>query len=141
MRSKRSGFALLEVLIAFVLIGVASLALVNLQVYGAQQADYAAKSLQALNHIESKLEWFRTRGASAELSTIGVADFSQLNHGSELDAKSAITLSWQIESADSSLSSSLKVITLTAQWQQRSGEHQQVRLKTMLASIGEFNSK
>ncbi|MEZ8385270.1 prepilin-type N-terminal cleavage/methylation domain-containing protein, partial [Vibrio splendidus] len=52
MISKHSGFSLIEVLISFLLIGVASLGLVKLQVYAEQKSDFALHSVEALHFAE-----------------------------------------------------------------------------------------
>ncbi len=136
MQTKQSGFSLIEVLISFLLIGVASLGLVKLQVNVEQQADYAKHSIKALNLAEQKLEWFRTRGASAATSSMAVADFDAITTGSS--AVGAYTLQWQVPAA--TVSGSLKTITVTTSWQDRMGQTQSVQLKTMLSRYSEFDN-
>ena len=81
--SKQSGFSFIEVLIAFLLIGIASLGLVKMQSFVEQRADFAVKSNQAMNIAEQKLEWFRTRGASSAMSSqASVSEFSTIVDGS-----------------------------------------------------------
>ena len=139
MGNSRRGFTLLEVLIALLLIGIASLALIKLQVYTEQRSDFAVKSIEGLNLIENKLEWFRTRGADPSQSSVAVADFDLISSGS--DFLPPYQLSWQISTPSAALSSSLKQITISAHWQDRLGELQQLTLTTMIARDGEFISR
>ncbi len=139
MGNSRRGFTLLEVLIALLLIGIASLALIKLQVYTEQRSDFAVKSIEGLNLIENKLEWFRTRGADPSQSSVAVADFDSISSGS--DSLPPYQLSWQISTPSAALSSSLKQITISAYWQDRLGESQQLTLTTMIARDGEFISR
>lgn len=139
MLNKQSGFSLLEVLIAFLLIGVAALGLVKMQSYVEQRADFALNSHQALNLAEHKLEWFRTRGASSSASGRSVADFSSLTSGSDTSSYSPYVLRWSISTPAMSLSSSLKSISVTAEWSDRVGVTQSVTVKSMLSSYSEFD--
>ncbi|MEZ8099855.1 prepilin-type N-terminal cleavage/methylation domain-containing protein [Vibrio bivalvicida] len=139
MCSNQQGFSLLEVLIALLLIGIASLALIKMQVYTEQRADFAVKSLESLNLMEQKLEWFRTREADPTLSAIPVADFELITNGSE--SHPPYQLIWKVTTPSSPVSSALKHITITAHWQDRLGKPQQVTLNTMIAKHGEFISR
>ncbi|WP_414932001.1 prepilin-type N-terminal cleavage/methylation domain-containing protein [Vibrio europaeus] len=139
MGNSQRGFTLLEVLIALLLIGIASLALIKLQVYTEQRSDFAVRSIEGLNLIENKLEWFRTRGADSNQSSVAVADFDLISSGS--DSLHSYQLVWQISTPSAELSSSLKQITITARWQDRLGEPHQLTLNTMIARDGEFISR
>lgn len=136
LQSKVRGFSLLEVLITLLLVAIASLSLIAMQVRMEQRADYARSSAKALNLIEKKLEWFRTRGASSAHSDILPAGFDAMTNGS--DVSGAYTLSWQVSSPSSSLETSLKQISLTVQWNNRLGQSQSVTVKTMLSSYSDF---
>jgi type IV pilus assembly protein PilV len=139
MLNKQRGFSLLEVLIAFLLIGVAALGLVKMQSYVEQRADFALNSHQALNLAEQKLEWFRTRGASSAASGRSVAEFSSLTSGSDTTNYAPYVLRWSISTPATSLSSSLKSISVTAEWSDRVGVTQSVTVKSMLSSYSEFD--
>lgn len=136
MISSQRGFSLIEVLLSFLLIGIGSLGLVKLQVYTEKKADYAINSIEALHLAESKLEWFRTRGALTAFSTITPADFtSDLVNGS--DASHAdYTLSWTVTD---SLSGELKTINIRSSWEDRSGLTQFIELTTMISKYSEFD--
>ncbi|MEF1309781.1 type IV pilin [Vibrio mytili] len=136
MQTKQMGYSLVEVLLSFLLIGIASLGLLKLQVNVEQKADYAAHSVKALNLAEQKLEWFRTRGASAASPAMPVADFDSIATGSS--AVGAYTLQWQVPSA--TVSGSLKTVTVTASWEDRLGETQSIQLKTMISRFSEFDN-
>lgn len=137
MISKQQGFSLIEVLISFSLIGIGALGLVKLQAYVEQKADFATHSVEALYLAEEKLEWFRTRGASDALSTITPANFdSDLVTG--MDASHPFyTLSWSVP--EISLSGALKTIEIEAQWQNRFGDSESVKLTTMISKYSEFD--
>ncbi len=136
MISKQNGFSLLEVLIAFLLLGVGALGLTKLNVYLERESEYAIKSIEALRLAENKLEWFRTRGASAATSAMPVADFDSIATGSS--AVGTYILQWQVPAA--TVSGSLKTIAVTASWQDRLGQTQSVQLKTMLSRYSEFDN-
>ncbi len=133
---KQKGFSLLEVLIAFMLLGVGALGLTKLNVYLERESEHAIKSIEALRLAENKLEWFRTRGASAATSAMPVADFDSIATGSP--AVGTYTLQWQVPAA--TVSGSLKTITVTSSWQDRLGQTQSVQLKTMLSRYSEFDN-
>ncbi|HAS6348786.1 prepilin-type N-terminal cleavage/methylation domain-containing protein [Vibrio sp. IRLE0018] len=134
MQSKQRGFSLLEVLISFVLIGFGALGLVKLQVYIEQKADYAIHSIEALNLAEQKLEWFRTRGATAS-SAIAVANFdSDIGAGSS--AHPPYTVTWSVP--NTALSGELKTVHVQTTWQDRFGNNHSVELKTMISKHSEF---
>lgn len=134
--SKQSGYSLVEVMISFLLIGIASLGLIKLQVIVEQKADFAKHSVQALNLAEQKLEWFRTRGASAATSAMPVADFDAISTGSSTSGN--YTLEWDVLST--TVSGSLKTIEITSSWEDRLGQTQSVQLKTMLSRYSEFDN-
>jgi type IV pilus assembly protein PilV len=135
MQIKQMGFSLVEILLCFLLIAIASLGLVKLQVNMEQRADYAKHSIKALNLAEQKLEWFRTRGASATTSAIPIADFDSIATGSSISG--AYSLQWQVPPA--TISGSLKTITVTSSWEDRMGQTQSVQLKTMISRYSEFD--
>lgn len=136
MQTKRMGYSLVEVLLSFLLIGIASLGLLKLQVNVEQKADYAAHSLKALNLAEQKLEWFRTRGASAAVPIMSVADFDSIVTGASTSG--AYTLQWQV--SPTTVSDSLKTITMKTSWQDRMGQAQSIQLKTMISRYSEFDN-
>lgn len=136
MICKQKGFSLIEVLISFLLIGVGSLGLIKLQTYVEQKSDFAIHSVEALHLAENKLEWFRTRGASAALSSITPADFSTdivdgLDH-----THAQYKLDWTVAN---SLSGALKTIQITSSWEDRFGNSQAIELQTMISKYSEFD--
>ncbi|WP_394241986.1 type IV pilus modification PilV family protein [Vibrio astriarenae] len=134
---KQAGFSLIEVLVAFLLIGIAAISLMKLQVHMEQQSEHAVKRLQALRLAENQLEWFRTRGASSALSTVLTADFADIETGRL--SSGDYTLKWTVPGA--TMSGSLKTITITANWQDRLGGAQSVELRTMISRYSEFGEK
>ncbi|MGY0617292.1 type IV pilus modification PilV family protein [Vibrio sp. FJH11] len=135
MQTKQKGFSLIEVLLSFLLVGIASLGLIKLQINVEQRADYAKHSVQALNLAEQKLEWFRTRGASEAVPVMPIANFDAIATGSSTAGD--YTLQWQVPPA--TVSGSLKTIVITSSWEDRMGQTQSVQLKTMLSRYSEFD--
>ncbi|KGY12590.1 type IV pilin [Vibrio tubiashii] len=138
MRSDWRGFSLFEVLIALLLVAIASLSLIALQVRMEQRADYASSSSKALSLIEQKLEWLRTRGAHSAHSDILPAEFDAMASGSDIHG--SFTIAWQTSSPSSSLETSLQQIALTAEWEDRFGKAHSLSVKTMLSRYSEFQN-
>ncbi len=136
MISKQKGFNLLEVLISFLLIGVGALGLTKLNVYLERESEYAIKSIEALRLAENQLEWFRTRGASAAMSTITPANFASIATGSSVTG--SYVVEWEVPAA--TVSGTLKTITITSSWKDRIGETRSVQLKTMISQYSEFEN-
>ena len=136
MIAKQQAFSLIEVLIVFLIIGVGALGLTKLQIYMERESDYAIQSMEALRLAENQLEWFRTRGASDAMSTISTASFDLIATGSS--AVGAYTLEWEVPVATAS--GSLKTIVIKSSWQDRMGETQSIRLKTMISRYSEFDN-
>lgn len=136
MISKQKGFNLLEVLISFLLIGVGALGLTKLNVYLERESEYAIKSIEALRLAENQLEWFRTRGASAAMSTITPANFASIATGSSVAG--SYVVEWEVPAA--TVSGTLKTITITSIWKDRIGETRSVQLKTMISQYSEFEN-
>ncbi|ELP5728358.1 prepilin-type N-terminal cleavage/methylation domain-containing protein [Vibrio vulnificus] len=135
MQTNQRGFSLLEVMISFVLIGVGALGLVKLQVYVEQKADYAMHSIEALNLAEQKLEWFRTRGATAS-SAIAVASFdSDISAGSSTHPPYTVT--WSVPAT--ALSGALKTVHVRTTWKDRLGNTYSIELKTKISKYSEFD--
>ena len=101
-----------------------------------RESDYAIQSMEALRLAENQLEWFRTRGASDAMSTISTASFDLIATGSS--AVGAYTLEWEVPVATAS--GSLKTIVIKSSWQDRMGETQSIRLKTMISRYSEFDN-
>ncbi len=163
MTSKQKGFSLLEILIAFALIGVGALGLVKLHSYIEQQAGYAVDSIKALRLAELQLEHYQRRAQDASGSTklIPFDDLDTayphhkiypkycLGHHDELSTagydtaaalvKNKFALRCVITPAPGALSKSLQVITVTVPWKDRMGQDQKVTLKTMVSKYSEFD--
>lgn len=136
MAIKQYGFSLIEVMIAFLLIGVGVLSLVKLQAFVEQRADFAQHSITALNLAEQKLEWFRTRGASAATASL-VANYPHDFVDGEDSSHPLYLLQWSVPSTQ--LSGALKTIVVHATWKDRYGKDQSVQLKTMISQHSEFD--
>lgn len=134
MTCKPRGFSLVEVLLCFLLLGIAALGLSKVQTYTEQQSDYAVKSLKALRLAETQLEWFRTRGASDAQSSISTASFGLITTGTK--SAGEYTIDWTVPIATQS--GALKTVTVTSSWEDRMGQRQSVKLKTMISRYNEF---
>ncbi|MFA0113963.1 prepilin-type N-terminal cleavage/methylation domain-containing protein [Vibrio sp. 10N.261.46.E11] len=149
MTYKNSGFSLIEVLISFLLIGIASLGLVKLQVYAEQKSDYALHSVEALHFAERQMEYYRTR-VSDMGGAVGLILFTDLNqadycrNATSSDPLSGLsgsgyTMTCEVTNASGSLSHALKNITVTVAWQDRMNRAQSIYLETMLSKYSEFD--
>lgn len=149
MTYKHSGFSLIEVLISFLLIGIASLGLVKLQVYAEQKSDYALHSVEALHFAERQMEYYRTRVSDVG-GAVGLILFTDLNqadycrNATSSDplpglSGSGYTMSCEVTNASGALSHALKNITVTVAWQDRMNRAQSISLETMLSKYSEFD--
>ncbi|MDW2105698.1 pilus assembly protein PilV [Vibrio sp. 1580] len=92
--------------------------------------------MEALRLAENQLEWFRTRGASAAMSTITPANFASIATGSSVTG--SYFVEWEVPAA--TVSRTLKTITTTSSWKDRIGETRSVQLKTMISQYSEFEN-
>ncbi|WP_299691782.1 prepilin-type N-terminal cleavage/methylation domain-containing protein [uncultured Vibrio sp.] len=146
---KNSGFSLIEVLISFLLIGIASLGLIKLQVYVEQKSDYALQSVEALHFAESQLEYYRTRVSDVS-GAVGLIPFTSINQANYcLNVASSdplmglsgsgYNMTCEVTNTDGALSGALKNITVTVAWQDRMNSQQSIYLETMISKYSEFN--
>ncbi|CAK3682233.1 prepilin-type N-terminal cleavage/methylation domain-containing protein [Vibrio crassostreae] len=149
MTSKQQGFSLIEVLISFMLIGVASLGLVKLQVYAEQKSEFALHSVEALHFAERQMEYYRTRVSDVS-GAVGLIPFSELSgakHCLNIASSdplsglsgSAYAMTCDVTDANGALSGALKNITVTIAWQDRMNRAQSIYLETMLSKYSEFD--
>ncbi|MCK6265354.1 prepilin-type N-terminal cleavage/methylation domain-containing protein [Vibrio sp. ZSDE26] len=137
MITKQKGFNLIEVMVAFILIGVASLGLVKLQIYVEARAEQAKTSLKALYMIESQLEYFRQRGVSSASSS-----YSFINMHDECNAmiENSATLDVQLTCQSTlSLSDTVSSISIKGYWHDRYQQDKEVNIVTMLSKYSEFD--
>ncbi|ARP39070.1 type IV pilus modification PilV family protein [Vibrio syngnathi] len=149
MTYKNSGFSLIEVLISFLLIGIASLGLVKLQVYAEQKSDYALHSVEALHFAERQMEYYRTRvsDVGGSVGLILFTDLNQADHCRNATSSdplsglsgSGYTMTCEVTNASGALSHALKNITVTVAWQDRMNRAQSIYLETMLSKYSEFD--
>ncbi|KHA60376.1 typIV pilin [Vibrio variabilis] len=142
MICKQRGASLIEVLIAFVLIGVGAMGLIKLQAVAESKADFAELSLEALYLAENKLESFTRRGissASGSYRYTDIADDSCVS--SSLCSTKASGFITQCDvSPFASLSNALSVVTVEVCWWDRFGDKQSVTLKSAISQYSEFDS-
>ncbi|MEZ8825831.1 prepilin-type N-terminal cleavage/methylation domain-containing protein [Vibrio sp. 10N.261.55.A7] len=137
MTAKQKGFSLIEVMIAFILIGVASLGLIKLQSYVESKADNAKSSLEALYMIESQLEKFRQRGAAFSSHNYTLMDVH--NECNSMTVGSS-TLSIQLTcESELTMGDTLSQISFKAYWLDRYQQDKEVKIVTMLSKYSEFD--
>ncbi|MCG9602948.1 prepilin-type N-terminal cleavage/methylation domain-containing protein [Vibrio sp. Isolate31] len=149
MTSKQQGFSLIEVLISFLLIGVASLGLVKLQVYAEQKSDHALQSVEALHFAERQMEYYRTRAfnVSGAVGLIPFEELSEANHCLNIASSdplsglsgSAYSMICEVTNASGALSGALKNVIVTIAWQDRMNRAHSIYLETMLSKYSEFD--
>ncbi|MGC9403886.1 type IV pilus modification PilV family protein [Vibrio genomosp. F10] len=137
MITKHQGFSLIEVMIAFVLIGISSLGLVKLQTMVESQAEEAKNRLGALYLMETKFEGFRQRGVSSASHSYSFHDVhNECNAMVEKSATSAIQLTCESELL---LTDTVSSIILKAYWLDRFNQKKQLELITMISKYSEFD--
>ncbi|MCL9783921.1 type IV pilin [Vibrio sp. S4M6] len=137
LRAKALGLTFIDVMTALFILSLGTLSLVKLQLYAEKSADWTSASIQALNLAEAKLEWFRTRGADQEKSSIPVASFKQdIVSGKEQIGETYLMV-WKVTSV--APLPSLKHIIVTVSWSDRFSKPQQVMLQTYLSQYSEFD--
>lgn len=137
MINKQRGIALIEVMVAFVILGVAALSLIKLQTYVEQKADFAQKSIEAMHLAESQLERFRQRGFSSP-----TYQYVLVNVHADCNAmiKQPVVRAIQLTCTSIFFSSNtLAAIEIKAYWLDRLNVEQEVGLKTMLSAFTEFD--
>jgi type IV pilus assembly protein PilV len=151
--SRQKGFNLVEVLISFMLIGVASLSLVKLQVYVEQKADYAIQSVEALHLAEQQMEYYRTR-ASDLSGAVGVIAFDELDQVSGATGLlkhclynmngivgSSYQLACEVVDGPPAISQAIKVVTVSVTWMDRMNAPQSLSLQSMVSKYSEFDDE
>ncbi|KII76874.1 type IV pilus modification PilV family protein [Vibrio renipiscarius] len=137
MISKQRGFSLVEVMVVFMMIGIAATGLIKLQTDVQIKAEYAKTSIQALHLAESQLEHFRQRGGTSITHSY---TFSDVHSECNAMNKNTATLPIQLScSSTLSLSDALSTINVTAYWLDRQKNEQSIVLKTMISQYSEFD--
>lgn len=153
MISRQKGFNLVEVLISFMLIGVASLSLVKLQVYVEQKADYAIQSIEALHLAEQQMEHYRTRVSDIS-GAIGMIAFDELDQTSGATGSlkhclynmdgivgTPYQLTCEVVDGPPAISQAIKVVTVSVTWMDRMSAPQSVSLESMISQYSEFDGE
>ncbi|OLQ92674.1 hypothetical protein BIY22_15235 [Vibrio panuliri] len=150
MITKQKGFSLLEVLLAFTLISIATLGLLKLQITLQQKADFILQQTQALHFAEQQMERFISRANSVSAAS-GVIAFSELgeavNCGTHLSALSGsiYTLECQVSTVSGVLEDVMRKVTVKVSWvnlPNQTGESNGVNgvlLQTNVSKFGEFD--
>ncbi|WP_428417439.1 type IV pilus modification PilV family protein [Methylibium sp.] len=125
-RHQASGFTLVEVLIAVVVVSIGTLALGSLQVALSRHADVARQRTEATQLAISKLE--ELRGFEQVLSEAGKQAYADLRSGSDqplIDSNTRFERQWQVQgTADDPY---LRV-DVQVTWADRSGDTSQTRV-------------
>lgn len=125
---KQRGLHLIEVLLALLLMSIATTGLLRLQVYIERQSDFAARSRTAMLLAENKLQHWR-------LSHFSEPEQCALMRSAEEYSAAGVHLKWQVVNE---LNDTLKRIQLVASWVDHSGETHSVMLTTMLSCYSEL---
>ncbi|OIQ26038.1 prepilin-type N-terminal cleavage/methylation domain-containing protein [uncultured Vibrio sp.] len=137
MIANQKGFSLIEVMVAFILIGVASLGLIKLQSYVESKADHAKTSLEALYMMESQLEKFRQRGVSSPAYLYTLLDVhGECNAMTENSSALVVQLACESELL---MGDTVSKITVKAYWHDRYQQDKEVKIVTMLSKYSEFD--
>lgn len=142
MICKQYGMSLIEVLIAFLLIGIGAMGLVKLQVIAESKADFAENSIQALYLAENKLESFTRRGISSATGTYTYDDIASdpcVSSTACSTSSSGFTTQCEV-TPNASLSNALSVIKVEVCWWDRLGEKQSINLKSAIGEYSEFDA-
>jgi len=138
---KTSGIALLEVLIALIILlgGITALA-----TYGAslvRTSSLAKQYTEGLNLAESKIEYFRSYETIS--STAGKLAYNDIVSGSETIAaatgdNATYTRSWTVTTYNSSLN--YKVVNVTVSWTDSANKSENIQLVSIIAEADPVNS-
>lgn len=132
-RRQASGFTLIEVLIAVVVVSIGALALGSLQVALSRHADVARQRTEATQLAISRLE--ELRGFEQVLSEAGKQAYADLRSGSDqplIDSNTRFERQWQVQgTADDPY----RRVDVQVNWADRSGDTRQtfVRLGSLIA--------
>jgi type IV pilus assembly protein PilV len=135
MRSSQ-GFSLVEVALSLAIFSIGVIGVIRLIYFAQHQANYTFHAMQALNLTESKLEWFRTRGANPQLSPFPVADFDRDLVSGVDTSHPPYTIRWQVSGAV--LQGSVKPIQISTSWLDAQQHSHAITLNTMIARFNEF---
>ncbi|OIN27101.1 type IV pilus modification PilV family protein [Vibrio barjaei] len=134
---KQSGISIIEVLVALCLFGISALGLAKMQVDMEQRSDFAYQSIQALGLAESKLEWFRTRGADPAVSDQAVADYTTDIVDGQDRSHPLFDVKWTVSKV--ALNGSIKTVRVEVFWADRLGVKRNIALVTQISRFSEFD--
>lgn len=126
MPSRQRGIALLEALLAFLVLSIGLLALSRLQTHLRTNADASRERSEAVRLAQTDIEGLRAFANSADWDAIADASADVTPAGS----RTRYTLDRVVQS---SADPALKAVQLTLQWNDRHGAAQQWRLATLIA--------
>ncbi|MCG9790205.1 type IV pilin [Vibrio mediterranei] len=134
---KQSGISIIEVLVALCLFGTSALGLAKMQVDMELRSDFAYQSIQALGLAESKLEWFRTRGADPAVSDQVVADYTTDIVDGQDRSHPLFDVKWTVSKV--ALNGSIKTVRVEVFWADRLGVKRNIALVTQISRFSEFD--
>jgi type IV pilus assembly protein PilV len=135
MRNDR-GFSLVEVALSLAIFSIGTVGIIRLIYFAEHQANYALQALHALTLAENKLEWFRTRGADSQRSSIQVADFdTDLVSGVDT-SHPPYTIQWRVSGVI--LQGTVKPIEISTFWLDKQQNSHSITLQTMIARPNQF---
>ena len=124
-RARQRGVALLEALIAFLVLSIGLLALSRLQTHLRTNADLSRERSEAVRLAQTDIEGLRAFANTADWDAIADASADVTPAGS----RTRYTLERQVQT---STDPALKAVQVTLQWNDRHGTAQQLRLSTLI---------
>ena len=124
--SQQRGVALLEALIAFLVLSIGLLALSRLQTHLRTNADAARERSEAVRLAQADIESLRVFASRADWDSIADASADVTPAGS----RTRYALERVVQA---SVEPGLKAVQVTLQWSDRHGTAQQVQLATLIA--------
>lgn len=124
--SRQRGIALLEALLAFLVLSIGMLALSRLQNELRAGADEARERTEALRLVQSDIEDLR--------AFAGMAGWEAIDNASADVTPAGSTTQYTLERAVQTIAGpALKAVQVTLRWTDRHGAAQQLRLDTLIA--------
>ncbi len=136
------GASLVEVLIAFVLIGVCALGLVKLQATLEAKADFAKHSIEALYLAENQLEKFTQRGISSATAVYSYSDIALDACVTDSPCSSSVVSGYEVDcrvTPFAALSDAVSTVAVEVCWLDRRGTKRTIELVTMISQYSEFD--
>lgn len=139
MRHKNRGFSLIEILVAFLVLGSGLLGLARLQVVMANNVSVGKQRLEAVMLAQQKIEEFRSYVKEDDFNAFFAGNPSVSGSSSVTGESASYAVSWSLTDSDSLPNSDKKGryadITVRVQWADQKGETHATELKSAFAKL------